>query len=97
MYDSNARLALLVKCSTVQQTEGPTMRSEVTRTTRSQAQGQRQHSRCSWRVAADTVAKSAGLETVTVEPMVQGPPPWTDCSEVHFWPDLDDMDPTPSD
>jgi len=29
--------------------------------------------------------------------MVQGPPPWTDCSKVHFWPDLDDMAPTPSD
>jgi len=45
-----------------------------------QAQGQRQHSRCSWRVAAETVAKGAGLDTVTVEPMVQGPPHWTDCS-----------------
>jgi len=33
---------------------------------------------------------------VTVEPMVQGPPPWTDCSKVHFWPDLDDMAHTPS-
>jgi len=29
--------------------------------------------------------------------MVQGPPPWTDCSKVHFWRDLDDMAPTPSD
>ena len=71
----------------VQRTEGPTMRSEVTQTTRSQAQGQRQHSRCSWQVATETVAKSAGLDTITVEPMVQGPPPWTDCSKVHFWPD----------
>jgi len=38
-----------------QRTEGPTVRSEVTRNTRSQEQGQRQHSRCSWRVAAEAV------------------------------------------
>jgi len=54
-----------------QPTEGPMVRSELTRSTRSQVQGKRQHSRCSWRVAAETVAKGAGLDTVTVEPMVQ--------------------------
>ena len=69
----------------------------MTRSTRSQVQRQRQHSRCSWRVASEAVAKGSGLDTVTVETMVQGPPPWTDCSKVHFWPDLDDMAPTPSD
>jgi len=52
-----------------QQTEGPTAWGVSTRCTRSQAQGQRQHFRCSWRVASETVAKGAGLDTVTVEPV----------------------------
>jgi len=81
---------------TAKWTKGSTVRGEVTRSTRSQVQGQRQHSRCSWCVAAEAFVKGAGLDTVTVEPTVQGPP-WTDCSKVHFWPDLDEMAPTPSD
>jgi len=32
----------------------------------------------------------------SMEPLVQDRPPWTDCSKVHFWPDLDDMARAPS-